>query len=203
MISVVAYSQNGIIGNDLLIPWKLPMDMKWFQLVTKTKTNNEKTNNFLLMGNNTYKSFCGRMLKDRVHCILSNKERFTEFDEIDLNKPIYLNSLDQYLQLRTKYNFENEYCIGGSVIYNLLDNSQLWEGTISTKILKDYNGNIGYSPYGELLRQGEEYIDNEIPFVHQLYINPKIAITRKDMILDKFSQFESQFEEMQKIHKKG
>jgi dihydrofolate reductase len=59
---IVAMAQNGVIGRDNALPWRLPEDLKRFKAFTLGKT--------LLMGRKTYESI-GRPLPGRANLVLT------------------------------------------------------------------------------------------------------------------------------------
>lgn len=64
---VVAVSQNGVIGADGGLPWRLPSDLKRFRAITWGKP--------LLMGRRTYESI-GRPLPGRTSVVVSADPAF-------------------------------------------------------------------------------------------------------------------------------
>jgi dihydrofolate reductase len=59
---IVAMAQNGVIGRDNALPWRLPEDLKRFKAFTLGKT--------ILMGRKTYESI-GRPLPGRANLVLT------------------------------------------------------------------------------------------------------------------------------------
>ncbi|HUY83521.1 MAG TPA: dihydrofolate reductase [Steroidobacteraceae bacterium] len=64
---VVAASENGVIGRNNGLPWRLPEDLRRFKALTVGGT--------VLMGRKTYESI-GRALPDRRNLILSRRPDF-------------------------------------------------------------------------------------------------------------------------------
>jgi dihydrofolate reductase len=64
---VVAVSENGIIGKDNKLPWKLPSDLRFFKQLT--------TGHTVIMGRKTYESI-GRPLPNRRNIVLSGNPDF-------------------------------------------------------------------------------------------------------------------------------
>ena len=60
---VVAVSENGIIGRDGDMPWRLSTDLKRFKALTSGKP--------LVMGRKTYESIGGKPLPGRPHVVIS------------------------------------------------------------------------------------------------------------------------------------
>ena len=65
--AIFAISENGVIGKDNGIPWKMPADIRRFKRITKGHS--------VIMGRYTYESV-GRPLKNRRNIIVSRKKGF-------------------------------------------------------------------------------------------------------------------------------
>lgn len=65
---VVAVAENGIIGNDNELPWRLSSDLKRFRQITMGKP--------IIMGRNTFHSI-GKPLDGRANIILSRNKDFS------------------------------------------------------------------------------------------------------------------------------
>jgi dihydrofolate reductase len=69
MISLIAaMADNGVIGIENRLPWKLPADMKWFRRHTLGKP--------VVMGRKTFESFGGRTLPDRLNIIVTSDRSY-------------------------------------------------------------------------------------------------------------------------------
>jgi len=96
---IVAKSNNGIIGKDGDLPWRLPEDLKRFKRLT--------TGNIVVMGRKTYDSI-GRPLPNRKNIVISRNMSLkiegvgVEHDLVDVLK---------------RNQEENVYVIGGGQIY--------------------------------------------------------------------------------------
>ena len=64
---IVAMAQNGVIGRDNSLPWRLPKDLKRFKASTLGKP--------ILMGRKTYESI-GRPLPGRANLVLTRDRRW-------------------------------------------------------------------------------------------------------------------------------
>ncbi|MEM7291278.1 MAG: dihydrofolate reductase [Pseudomonadota bacterium] len=102
---VVAVAQNGVIGNEGDMPWKLSSDLKRFKQITMGKP--------IIMGRKTYESI-GRALPGRLNIIVSRSD-FVADDTV------HANGLEAALFLAEGWAQENEaeeICvIGGGQIY--------------------------------------------------------------------------------------
>ena len=64
---VVAIAENGVIGRDGGLPWRMSSDLRWFKEVTLGKP--------VVMGRTTYESI-GRPLPGRENVVLTRKDGF-------------------------------------------------------------------------------------------------------------------------------
>ncbi|WP_263560379.1 dihydrofolate reductase [Paenibacillus polymyxa] len=97
-----AMAQNGVIGRDNSLPWRLPRDMAFFKEQTINKT--------VLMGRKTWESFGGKSLPNRRNVVLTRDESYqAEGAEV-------IHTLEEGLQLAQQ---EELMVIGGSEIYSL------------------------------------------------------------------------------------
>jgi len=60
---IVALTDDGVIGIENRLPWKLPNDMKWFRQQTMGKP--------IIMGRKTFESFGARPLPGRTNIIIT------------------------------------------------------------------------------------------------------------------------------------
>lgn len=100
---VAAMAENGTIGRDNSLPWRLPEDLKRFKALTMGK--------LLLMGRKTYESI-GRPLPGRTNLVLT-RDREWRAEGV-----IVVRSLGQ--ALRHARDAQELVAIGGAEIYRLL-----------------------------------------------------------------------------------
>lgn len=62
LILIAAVAQNGVIGINNTLPWRLPADLKYFKQCTDGQT--------LIMGRKTFDSL-GRLLPNRRHIVIT------------------------------------------------------------------------------------------------------------------------------------
>jgi dihydrofolate reductase len=60
---IVAVAENGVIGRDGALPWRIPEDMKWFKARTMGKP--------CVMGRKTWESFPKRPLPGRTNIVIT------------------------------------------------------------------------------------------------------------------------------------
>jgi dihydrofolate reductase len=100
---IVAMAQNGVIGRDNALPWKLPEDLKRFKAITLGKP--------ILMGRRTFESI-GKPLPGRINLVLTRERRWRA------PGVVVVHSLGA--ALREARNSAELVAIGGEEIYRLL-----------------------------------------------------------------------------------
>jgi dihydrofolate reductase len=101
---IVAMAQNGVIGSDQGIPWRLSADMKYF----KQKTSGHH----IIMGRKTWESL-GRLLPNRTHIVLSRDPDWSAEGVISCTK------LEEALKIASAAGEEEAFVIGGGQIYKM------------------------------------------------------------------------------------
>lgn len=104
---IVAVSENGVIGRDLDMPWKLSTDLKRFKAMTMGKP--------LIMGRKTFLSVGERPLPGRPHIIVSRNADYRP-DGVDV-----VSSLEDALALgkskAAELGVDDVFVAGGGEIY--------------------------------------------------------------------------------------
>ena len=103
MTIVVAVSENGVIGRDQQLPWRLSCDLKRFKELTM--------GNVLLMGRKTFESI-GKPLPGRTTIVLTRQKGFESLGVL------VANSLEQALAIAPKD--QHIFAVGGGEIYQLV-----------------------------------------------------------------------------------
>lgn len=101
---VAAATENGVIGRDNALPWKLPSDLQHFRDITEGKT--------VVMGSKTFQSIVqhrGKPLPNRKNVVLTRDTMFTYPGVTVLHDPQDVTTLA-----------DDIYVIGGAQIYKLL-----------------------------------------------------------------------------------
>lgn len=99
---IVAFTENGVIGFEGDMPWKLSADLKRFKRLTM--------GHHLIMGRNTYESI-GRLLPGRTTIIMTrNAEYFAE-------GALIAGDLQQALALAKEAGDEEAFVVGGGQVY--------------------------------------------------------------------------------------
>jgi dihydrofolate reductase len=105
VVVIAAVAENGAIGKDGDVPWKIPEDMKHF----KQKT----TGHPVIMGRKTFESLPDdyKPLPDRTNIVLTRSGFEPEDGEVKVT-----NSLEEAYQEAEKLD-EKTFVIGGSSVY--------------------------------------------------------------------------------------
>lgn len=101
---LLAVSQDGVIGKDGQLPWKLPNDLKRFKKLT--------IGNTVVMGRKTWESLPKKPLPDRQNVVLSNNPTYQAhgaevYSSDDVSKIILQKKRNDFM------------VIGGSSIYRI------------------------------------------------------------------------------------
>ena len=120
---IVAMAENGVIGKDNDLPWRLPADLKHFKQTT--------TGHSIIMGRKTYESI-GRPLPKRRNIVITrNAEWKAEGVEV-------ANSLAAALEMCRE---EKEvFVIGGGSIYALAFEENLVDKAYVTLVHEEFEG---------------------------------------------------------------
>ena len=112
---IVAVDRHWGIGKDNKLLFSLKTDMAFFKKTT--------TGKIVVMGKNTFLSFPGGPLKNRINVVLT-KENFQGC--------ICVKSMDELMRTISKYDTDEVYVIGGAYFPNL-DRNNNWELTQKTE----------------------------------------------------------------------
>lgn len=102
IVLVIARADNGVIGRDGALPWRLPEDLKRFKALTMGAP--------MIMGRKTFESLPGR-LPGRRHIVLTRGDWSAEGAEV-------ANSVEKALALAAAPRVS---VIGGAEIYRLFE----------------------------------------------------------------------------------
>ena len=105
MISIiVATAENGVIGKDNLLLWKLSADLKQFRMLT--------TGHSVIMGRKTFESI-GRPLPSRTNIVISRQKDLTLPEGV-----LKVNSLETAIEIAKNHaGSEEVFIIGGGNVY--------------------------------------------------------------------------------------
>ena len=125
---VVAVSDNHVIGRNNGLPWRIPLDMKWFKMNTWGGT--------VIMGRKTFES-CGP-LPGRRNIVISRRPK------PDVNVEWY-NHLDVAMQ-----HVSDAYIIGGAELY--MTSLKYVDAMIVTRVQREVDGDVFFEvPRGKLV----------------------------------------------------
>lgn len=99
---IAAVAENGVIGKDNQLIWKLSDDLKNFKRITK--------GHYVIMGRKTYESI-GKPLPDRTNIILSENNNYKA------DNCLVFNSLDHALAYSIRYCQKEVFVIGGEHVF--------------------------------------------------------------------------------------
>ena len=160
---IVAVTKDYAIGKDNDLLFHLPKDLAFFK---------EKTiNKVIIMGERTYYSLPKRPLPKRTTIVLSNNPNFNE------EGIIIARSVDELMQVVSKFNPEDVFVCGGASVYNLLmDNCQKAYITKIDKIVPadTYIHNLEQKENWKKVFESETMEDNGIAFRFETYVNQEM-----------------------------
>lgn len=103
---VAAIAENGVIGADGGMPWRLKTDLQRFKAIT--------LNSVVIMGRTTWETL-PKPLKDRTHIVLTKDTNY----KIENKDIIIAHSLEEAIEEAKKITGSEVFVIGGAKIYNL------------------------------------------------------------------------------------
>lgn len=129
---IVAKAKNNIIGRDNKLLWNLPEDLNHFKELT--------TGHTIIMGRKTFESL-GKVLPNRKHIVFSQNPDFKVNDE-NVQVVHSMLEIQEYIE-----NDEENFVIGGAMIYNLL--MPYIEKMYITQINKEFDGDAFFPKINE------------------------------------------------------
>jgi dihydrofolate reductase len=134
---VVASTENGVIGKDNDMPWKMKSDLKHFKDLTTSGEDNH-----IVMGRNTFESLGNRCLPGRTtHVITRDVEKV-----INQNESAYAHtSIEEALSFIRQAEHMSEkpfsiWIVGGASIYNYCLENNLVNKVVQTIIHANVEG---------------------------------------------------------------
>lgn len=153
---IAAMADNGVIGIENQLPWKLPSDMKWFRQHTLGKP--------IIMGRKTFESFGGRALPERHNIVITRDHEYT------LEHASVAHSIDEALSIAGEVN--EIMIIGGASFYEqmLPQADRLYLTFVHADIEGDaWFPEIDFSQWQELERYDQAADDNNA-YAHSFVI---------------------------------
>lgn len=142
---ISALSENGVIGSNNGIPWKIPEDLRRFKQLT--------TNSVVVMGRKTYESLPIKPLPNRLNVVLTRQKDYLTSSE----GVIVVNSLQQLLEPRWN---EDLWVIGGEQVYKLFLENGLVNALYLTRVHHFFEGDARFPLPIELINKifsGEDF----------------------------------------------
>lgn len=156
MSLIAAVANNGVIGRNNALPWRIRDDMRFF--VEKTSGHH------VIMGRRNYEAM-GRPLPRRPNIVISRDPAFSA------RCPV-VNSLEQALELARAAGETESFVIGGAQIYAMA--LPLADVFYRTRVLAEVTGDVVFPPFDEsewdVQVEREQAADqhNEHPFVIEI-----------------------------------
>jgi dihydrofolate reductase len=100
---VVAVAENGVIGKDGKLPWRIPEDMRWFKEKTMGKP--------CIVARKTYESFPKRPLPGRTNIVLTRDRAYRA------EGAVVVHSLEEALDVAARDKPEETAILGGTELY--------------------------------------------------------------------------------------
>jgi len=134
VIAIAAVAENGVIGNDLVLPWNIPEDMKFFRDSTRDQ--------IVVMGRKTFDSL-GQPLPKRENAVVTRNENWKR-DGVRVFSDLP-SAISHYRENEASFAGKNIFVIGGAQIYResfpFLD--EVW----LTEIAKSFEGNVFFPDF--------------------------------------------------------
>ena len=146
---IVAKSNNGIIGKDGDLPWRIPEDLKRFKRLT--------TGNIVVMGRKTYDSI-GRPLPNRKNIVISRNTSL-KIEGVEVEQDL--------IDVLKRNQEENVYVIGGGQIYvDALPFSEKLEVTeVDVELIGDTSfPEIDSSQWKEIFREKRVDLESNLTY---------------------------------------
>lgn len=147
VIAIAAVAKNGVIGNDLELPWTILEDMQFFRDSTREQ--------IVIMGRKTYQAL-KKALPKRENAVITRDLNISLPDAQVFQS---LSGAVENYQARSELSAKTIFIIGGAEIYKL--SLDLVDEVWLTEIDAEFPGNIFFPDYknGKFLRkefQGSE-----------------------------------------------
>lgn len=155
---IVCVDANWGIGykNELLV--RIPSDQKFFRETTTGKV--------VVMGRKTLDSFPqGKPLKNRTNIVITSNKELEKRDE-----EIYVNSVEECLELLKNYNEDDIYIIGGASVYKQF--LPYCSKALVTRVDREFSADTYFpdldkDPEWKITKESDEqtYFDNTFEFL--------------------------------------
>jgi len=156
-VLIVAMAQNGVIGKDNGLPWRLSGDLKHFKATTSGYP--------IIMGRNTWESL-GRALPNRRNMVISRQA-----DYVAEGAEIFPSLEEAFEACESE---EKAFCIGGALLYKAM--LHIADRLVVTRVLAEVEGDtvfdeINFDEWKLVAEESHEADEkNEYPFVIQEWV---------------------------------
>lgn len=156
--AIVAVAENGVIGRDNDIPWRLSDDLKYFKRTT--------LDHHIIMGRNNFFSI-GRPLPKRTNIIIT-RNLFYAIDGC-----LIAHSVEEALGIAFDNGEEEAFIIGGAMIYEL--SMPYWDRLYLTRVHAKVEGDVFFPELNmdewTLVASEDHHADekNEYDYSFQIY----------------------------------
>lgn len=152
--SIVAVSENDVIGVDNDLPWRLPSDLKFFKETTH--------GHHILLGRKNYESI-GRPLPGRTNVVVTRNKDFYH------SALIIKNDLPSAIEYSHKAGEKELFIIGGEQIYS--QTMALWDRLYLTRVHTEIeNGTAFFRDWDpnewQLVSSEKKLADKKNPYDH-------------------------------------
>lgn len=156
--SIVAVSENHVIGVDNDLPWRLPSDLKFFKEMT--------LGHHILMGRKNFDSM-GRPLPGRTNIVITRNKEFYH------SGVIIRNDIMAGIQYAQEAGEKELFIVGGEQIYR--QTMELWDTLYLTRVHTNIENGSAFFPEIEntswrLLESKKIDSDEKNPFAHSFQI---------------------------------
>lgn len=182
---IVAVSDNGVIGKDGKIPWKLSTDLARFEEITGGHA--------CIMGRKTFESF-GEPLKGRKNIVISNRGYSKTYKSTRGNDDLY--AFDCIKDVLTCGYERDFFIIGGQQIYDeIFKTPELIHRVYLTRVHCNVEGDAFFQhnfPYPDQVPLGRGFLwPNKEDFVWHLISEEPIPKSDKDEYDSTFQVWEN------------
>lgn len=127
IIGIMAVTEEGVIGNDLSIPWNYPAELEYFRKTTK--------DHVIVMGRKTFETVPLKLFSDRIGIIFSKNNSLKDTASFK-----FVHSLEDFLHLLKDFYGRKIFVIGGADLVRFFLKENLISEFFLTKIHKKYLG---------------------------------------------------------------
>ena len=156
--SIVAVSENHVIGVDNDLPWRLPSDLKFFKEMT--------LGHHILMGRKNFDSM-GRPLPGRTNIVITRNKEFYH------SGVVIRNDIMAGIEYAREAGEKELFIVGGEQIYR--QTMELWNTLYLTRVHTNIENGSAFFPEIEntswqMLESKKVDTDEKNPFAHSFQI---------------------------------